>query len=305
MTQRLRLASFLSVGLVALLFSTSGWTYTRSFEVSGTEDKFCIAYLHDRGASDEAPLVVSFKGTGIYTTAHIRGLDSSLRSLLNERKIRVLTFDKPGISPGAQSRVAVVNDAKYNRYIQDDLVECATQALAALAEQRLHPIIFSGHSEGAQISIRLAAKLAEENSPLNVRIKALYLSGMPLGPWRTMLEHQLKPRSKKVFFEAYDRSNDLQLRKFGNLTTAYLRQAFALEPLEITLDRLAAINLSAKMFVYHGLNDLLTPVTRLVAYQKLNDETKGLNMVTRYYPTGHSLNRDALQDIKNDIISAL
>lgn len=270
--------------------------------VSGTEDKSCQAYFHNRSGEVRFPLILSLKGTGIYTTARSTQVEQALQLLYRQGRVTVLTLDKPGIRTDATTN-PVVDDALYNRYVQEDLVRCASEALkwAAAHGVGTGPILLSGHSEGSQIAVRLLASLMTERSPLASRISAAFLSGLPLGSWRTMLSGQLSEGHRDKFFLAFARRDDVALRRFGNLSAAYLGSVFTQEPLDQTFDRLAKLGSKTELYIYQGLMDLNTPVAPVQALESKIRQQGGLTLTARYYSAGHTLNRKAVYDITRDV----
>jgi len=295
---------------LAMLASTAE-AYTQRLVVAGLGNKQCTAYFHYMGASMVWPVLLSLRGTGIYSTAAVARLDGAERRLYEEGRITVLTLDKPGIEPDALVPTALrVDDTKYNDYVQDDLVQCSRNAMT-WAMRRVTPgahpyLLFSGHSEGAQITVRLLEMLTANGDPLAPQVKALFLSGLPMVDWRSMLKAQLNQNDRRTFFTAFQRQDDHVLRSFGNLSFHYLKAVFAQEPLARTLDRLRDEGTSARFFVYHGLYDRNTPPAAVMTFAADNRarrarHEKALNLSARYYPSGHGLNYQAIHDIRSDL----
>lgn len=269
--------------------------------VPGTPGMQCQAYFHSPDRAIRYPLVLSLKGTGIYTTARSAEVELALRGLYASGRITVVTIDKPGIVEDAGR--AIVDDSSYNRYVQEDLIRCSEAALQHAIEHAtgVGPILISAHSEGAQVAARLLADAQQRRDPLASRVKALFLSGLPLTDWRSLLAGQLADAERQRFFVAFERRDDAVLRTFGNLTTAYLARAFADEPLGKTFERLGRLGSDAEFHVYQGLADRNTPASAVRELEARELRERRLNLKTRYYPTGHALSRAAVLDIARDI----
>jgi hypothetical protein len=269
--------------------------------VGATDDKACQAYFHTRTGQIHYPIVLSLKGTGVYTTGGRGDVELALRALYASGRITVLTIDKPGIDSSAAR--PLVNDALYNRYVQEDLVRCATNALTYAADATKAPgaVFVSGHSEGAQVAVKILDRLTADAGPRAAWVKALFLSGLPLGDWRRMIAGQLNGGDRRTFFTAFEQRDDAVLRSFGNLSTAYLTQAFAGEPLDKTLARHAGRGVKAEFNVYQGLADRNTPAAAVRVLERANLQGPALNLKVHYYPTDHGLSRAAVMDIARDV----
>jgi hypothetical protein len=301
--------TLLPVVALAALWAGTAVAAVTPVAVQGLGAKHCRAYFHHVGASLKWPVMLSLRGTGVYTTATDARLDQAEQALVKSGAVTVLTLDKPGISPGKDA--VVVDDASYNAYVQDDLVACAEDALAWAARHggtgaAQGAVLLSGHSEGAQVALRLLAGLSTKQDPLAARVRGLFLSGLPMADWRHLLAAQLSPSEQEIFFTAFQRRDDGVLRTFGNLSAAYLTAAFATEPLPLTLARLQASALPARLYLYQGLFDKRTPAADVRAFVDGNRRRRlahqpALDVSPRYYPTGHGLNASALRDIEADV----
>src|SRR5262245_11032947 len=136
-------AAVISSMFAATLASAEVLTFNG--EVNAVEGKKCKAYLHVDPDAHDVALAISLQGTGIYTTGHVSRIDPALRRLARERKLAVLTLDKPGVHADA-----TVDDAMYERYSQEDLVACSRDALRWARDKSpvsmSGALYFSGHS---------------------------------------------------------------------------------------------------------------------------------------------------------------
>jgi pimeloyl-ACP methyl ester carboxylesterase len=205
-----------------------------------------------------------------------------------------------------------VDDAQYNAYVQDDLVQCSVEALQWVTERYggsagAQPyVLLSGHSEGAQVSLRLLNRLAQSHDALAARVRGLFLSGLPMTDWKRMLGAQLSEHDRQTFFTAFQRKDDHVLRTFGNLSAHYLQSVFAQETLDATLEQLAERGTDARFFIYQGLYDHHTPPGPIMDFvarnrSRMAQHQRALSLRSRFYPAGHSLNAQALRDIRRDV----
>ena len=108
----MRIAATLT--LITCLLSAPVRAETESIVVHGTAEHTCAAYFHFAGTAPHWPMLLSLRGTGIYSTATWDRLDPAERALVAAGRVTLVTLDKPGISPAATPGTVRINDKQYN-----------------------------------------------------------------------------------------------------------------------------------------------------------------------------------------------
>ena len=134
------------------------------------------------------------------------------------------------------------------------------------------------------------------------RISRLVLSGLPMTPWSEMLDMQISPPLRTLFWNSFYRRDDRSLRSFGNLTSAYLDDVFRQPTLRHTLESLGELGSHAKFFVFQGTRDHNTESIPVKAFAEANQRRRlrgmpALDWNAKFYDSGHGLNGEAVQDI--------
>ena len=229
--------------------------------------------------------------------------------LLDRGKVAVATFDKPGVAfdEGSEQKFAI-DDAIYNQHTQSDLVACAKKTLVSarksLGSRLSEKVLLAGHSEGAQVAVRLLAQLIAESAPVTKDIEALVLSSMPMGGWQIVRDTQITGETRVAF--------DLALKNYDNkairedlgfdIAATYWRDILATESPAETLRKLYGVRDVPMISVYHGLDDSLVTVDPLQSFERESNERRvagkpTLPLHVRYYQAGHSLNMAAGNDM--------
>ncbi|MFA6549291.1 MAG: hypothetical protein WCT39_05125 [Candidatus Margulisiibacteriota bacterium] len=254
-----------------------------------------------RKTDENRPLVVVLNGTGRYSMANDDELPPNIAYLLSDRKISVLTIDKPGIS-WKDSKI-VVDEKQYNQHTQKDLVRCLVNALKWTSMQKGidKKIYFVGHSEGAQIAVRTYESMLNSNSELAKQVVMLVLSGSPMQSWKTIIEKQLGDNKKEELWRALKNSDNNTIKGIGGVPVAYWRDIFSTEPLADTFKKIARLSPSASFQFFHGLEDENVSVKAVQQLEKWNvaqviGKKSSLKMSARYYLADHKLNLAAMND---------
>lgn len=268
----------------------------------------CSAYLFVDDAAKEPNLALQMWGTGIYTNASADTIHPAALPLVEQGKLAIVVFDKPGLNPDPNSsqQGALVNKFLFNKHTQKDLVSCGEASLA-WAQKILNSkkLFFIGHSEGAQLGISIADALIIRNSPLVKRLHTIYLSGTPMSPWKNILDFQLskKPKDEQdKFWNAYASCDDEYLISFAETPCAYLKDAISSPSASDVLKTMWNKNPQFRFQVFQGLFDENTVPEPVMDFEKENRERKQKNLsflkwYSRYYMGDHRLNSTAMQDM--------
>jgi len=276
--------------------------------VRGSEDKTCKTYLRNPSPEVKLPIVVYFPGTGIYSTSGEDMFIPPIEMVLKDKMAMILTIDKPGITGDQESPDGYSFDESiYFRYTQRDLVTCGINAIKQIttenSEQFSGNIILVGHSEGAQISVRILSRLMKSNSILKKNIKALLLSGSPMKDWKKILKDQLSVEELSDLLSAYEKKDDSTVRQmvesFGYI---YLQDIFTTPPLIQTLRDLWDSKPDAIFSFYHGIKDENTLVQPVWDFEEANiqrqrEKKSFLKLQARYYQADHYLNLSTMDDM--------
>jgi hypothetical protein len=284
-----------------------------SAEVDATGGRKCTAYLRVPKGADRLPLYVAQPGTGLYSTAEDASLGATANHVIETQRATVLTIDKPGVS--LNDGELAVDDAVYNRYVTSDLVACVDHALAwasSLPQARYDGHIFyAGHSEGAQVGVRLLQRMVEEHSAFLPQLWLFILSGVPLEPGEQNLKTQLQGSEKlrASIEKALREKDDAALRRFGSVAAAWFQEDFAAVPCIDVLKKLAAEHVTVPIQVFQGLQDRNTSTDFVRDFERWNADQAAagkpaLAFLARYYDAPHHLNATSTQDIARLIDTA-
>ncbi len=288
--------------LVTVTNSAKASVLTNS--VTTAEGMKCQTYLRIPEGSATLPILVTLSGSGIYSAASDQELPPHVAYLFNQKKVNVLSFDKPGIS-WVQNKV-VVNDSEYNRFTMKTLSECLEQALKwAVNNKGLKfndQIFVNAHSEGAIIAMSLLQKKDRKNDAVLKKIKMVLLSGVPMDPFKKIVSSQIPEKDSKKFWDALKRKDDSYIRTWGGVSSRYLADAFASDSLNDILKDLASRDADLNIQVFQGLNDQNVSAGAVLDFEKWNEvqakaKKPALNFSARYYEAGHNLNRTAINDM--------
>lgn len=301
---------FRGIILAALSFVfVTSVAYGASTNVKAQGELRCQAFFDAPVGGKDLPLVIALNGTGLYSMGKSSSLHPGVRYLLEtEKSVSVVSFNKPGIRLNKSSATGYdLHTESYDKHTQDDLVQCTYNAIMwALTQPQVQnqaALFFVGHSEGSQIAVRTLLKLRDEKPELLQRVQAMYLSGLPMIPWKDMLKQQVSAEQIKKIEAAIEKEdNELLLRQAGGIPASYWKNVFKSESLAETLAK-AAPSLKHIIFhVYQGLKDANTRAEPLMEFEERNlrrfSEGKDhVRWTARYYNSGHELNDSAVNDV--------
>jgi len=116
----------------------------------------CKATLKIKKNSRPKALAFYLWGTGIYSPAHPDFMDPALKPTLEDGRLAVLTFDKPGVIYSVDEKLPIPerfsDKEAFYAHTQADLVDCAENALK-WAEVTTKPkkIFLHGHSDARNV----------------------------------------------------------------------------------------------------------------------------------------------------------
>jgi hypothetical protein len=267
----------------------------------------CSSYFHQSNPSPKTPLVVMALGTGLYTTSTQNF--SVLDDAFAERKINILTIEKPGLSYDAESRDpepilrVEVDFEKIRQHTQKDLVECTLKAMDWAQEERCKtcPIVLKGHSEGVEVLGRVYKAAIEKSLSWTEQVQSLVFSGVPMESWKDSDTHQIEAfhpkglrklaiEQMKKTIERGNKEDDFILVSGTGLGSAYMQDVYQTESMHQTFVSLAAFNPRSKFYFLQGKYDQNTPSRYVKLFEQANkDLPKPLNLTATYYEAGHSL----------------
>lgn len=145
------------------------------------------------------------------------------------------------------------------------------------------------------IFTRLYAELLQTDPHMDEHIRAIVLSGAPLGSMKELFESQSgSEEERKEFWDAYARKDDKYFLELGDTGYLWIEEAVNSAPLNETFKKLADLEPRAKAPIHflHGIQDegvSILPIKELEAWNKVRKEKKlgSLNMFARYYESGH------------------
>jgi hypothetical protein len=242
-------------------------------------------------------------GTGVYTTAH-GDLDGLAKSAARDPHAAVVSFDKPGVG-ATEDGLTTVDADVFGRHTLGDLTACARRAvdlargLPRVAKSAT--VLAHGHSEGAQVWLRVLAQAAGTDARWLEAVEANLLSGLPSEPVTSGAERQLGvflPFEVEAFRTALAAHDDEYLLLLG-MPWRYLEHPWAREGAAEVLARLASRDTPIELRLYHGDRDRnapLEPVRALAAkYAPEPRGSRGLSLRLQVYP-GASHQLDARLD---------
>ncbi len=214
----------------------------------------CQAYLRIPAGATRLAFVAS--GTGTYSTT--QGDMGPLARQAGRAGVALLTVDKPGITFDGKGQLRVVADV-FRRHTLADLVECSRLA-ASWALTRMPDdarLLLHGHSEGAQVMVRMLS-----GPQLLSRVELVVLSGLPLEPVVSGATRQVAlfmPRDLPAFVHARKAHDDEWLMRLA-MPSAYLEHPTAREHLEPLFDGIAAARPGLRVELFHGEGDRNAPI---------------------------------------------
>ena len=271
----------------------------------------CCVYVRPARMSPATRIVFFENGTGVYTTAH-GDLDGLAKSASRDPHTAVVTFDKPGVGTTGAG-LTTVDPEVFGRHTLGDLSSCArraidrTRSLPHVAKSAT--VLAHGHSEGAQVWLRVLAQAAEteESSHWLDLVEANLLSGLPSEPVTSGAERQLGvflPFEVEAFRRALVTHDDDYLLLLG-MPWRYLEHPWAREGADEVLARLASRRRSLELRLFHGDRDRnapLEPIRALAAkYAPTMAHTPSLALRLQVYP-GASHQLDARLDHDLDVL---
>ncbi len=229
----------------------------------------CCVYVRPARVSPATRVVFFENGTGVYTTAH-GDLDGLAKSAARDPRAAVVTFDKPGVG-ATEAGLTTVDAEVFGRHTLGDLSSCArravdrTRALPHVAKQAT--VLAHGHSEGAQVWLRVLAQAAEsdqrdESASFLDLVEANLLSGLPSEPVTSGAERQLGvflPFEVEAFRRALATHDDEYLLLLG-MPWRYLEHPWAREGADEVLARLASRGKPLELRLFHGDRDRNAPL---------------------------------------------
>ncbi len=278
---------------------------------NGTE---CSAFLFKEETATPKNLVLQMRGSGIYSNANRKAIRSELNSLVDQGKIAVVVFEKPGLraDPISLDRGAIMDFEIYSSLTPKVLMNCGEASLIWASDLlKSQNIFIRGHSEGASVSIDIASELVAKKSTLLKSLKSLFLSGIPMN-FKDGLEVQFKTGliDKTKFWKAIETCDNKYLLGGVEVPCGYIKEIFSSITTQKVLSNLSLKSPTFKFNIYHGNFDINTPVDLVLNFEKENEKrsNKGqsfLNWEGRYYAADHSLNMTAMKDMERDLAKEL
>lgn len=218
----------------------------------------CQAYLRIPAGATRLAFVAS--GTGTYSTT--QGDMGPLARMALRSGVALLTVDKPGIGFDGKGQLRVQDDV-FRRHTLADLVECGRLSIAwALGRMPDDArLLLHGHSEGAQVMVRLLGDAAADPTLL-ARVDVVVLTGLPLEPVVSGAARQVAlfmPRELAAFTHARKTHDDQWLMRLA-MPSAYLEHPTAREHLEPLFDGIAAARPGLRVELFHGEGDRNAPI---------------------------------------------
>jgi hypothetical protein len=279
-------------GILTLLAAGCGTTryahlVERPLRSSDGDDLACPAYLTwSHEPVRDVFLVINGSGTGSSAFVH----PSFARPM--RHPVAYLTYDKPGIEArfGEGPRSLHRDDGILQKYTLGHGIACASNALR-WARERFGPSVrlhLRGHSEGAWIALLVYDALLGDDAELAASIGTLVLSGLPLEPFKDVLDQQLSwlPEGKRLR-EALASCDWALLRERLGISCAYLEDASRRPSGRELFERLAARGSAARFYIFHGTDDRNTAVAPVRALEAWNASQGHLTIEFHYYEGGH------------------
>lgn len=308
---KLRIIFFL---FFALYINSSAYAEIIASSVNAEDGLKCQAYLFKSTTPTNA-LVLEMQGTGIYSN---KKESPALATYIKRGKVDRLVFDKPGIflRKSIDTDNPDIDEAIFQMHTQNTLLDCAEKALSwaqsYAKNKKYRRIYLRGHSEGAQLSIALYKRLQAKPELANA-IKQLWLTGLPLEQWKTLVTRQLELLGKEKrdqYWKAINECDWKFLRENGETPCGYLKAAFEQPSTREDLVKLRESKAKASIQVFQGLSDVNAKTDDVFSFDKENqaliDENKpALNFQVRYYAADHGMNDTSKADLIRLISSEL
>jgi hypothetical protein len=222
--------------------------------------------------------------------------------------VAYLTWDKPGIRARfGDPRSLHRDDGILSRYTLGHGVACATNALR-WARERFGPSVrlhLRGHSEGAWIALIVYDALLSGDAEMAASISTLVLSGLPLEPFKDILDQQLAwlPDGKRLR-GALASCDWALLREHLGVSCAYVEDAARRPSGRELFERLAARRSVARFYIFQGTDDRNTSVARVRALEAWNASRGHLSLEFHYYAGAHQGSDSARAEMAR-LLSAL
>ncbi len=267
----------------------------------------CQTYLF-KSSTPASALLLEMQDTGIYSN---KKESPALVQYIKQGKVDRLVFDKPGISlrKSTDTDNPDLDEVTFQKHTQKTLIDCAEKALSwaqyYAKNKKYKRIYFRGHSEGAQLSIALYNRLQSKPELANI-VQQLWLTGLPLEPWKTLVTRQLEQLGKEKRDQYWKAINDCDwtfLRVNGETPCGYLKNAFEQASTREELVKLREAKVKASIQVFQGLNDVNAKTDDVFLFDKenqnfINEGKPALDFQARYYAADHGMN----DTTKNDFI---
>jgi pimeloyl-ACP methyl ester carboxylesterase len=281
------------IGLVLTPACGARYEHLAERNLSSTDSLTCPGYLV-WAKEPVRDVVLVINGSGTLSNAFVH---PSFQEVMNTHRVAYSTYDKPGIrAPFGDPAAVTRNEALIQRYTIGHGVACATETLRWAREQfgasvRVH---VRGHSEGTLVALYTYDALLESDAELAARIETFMLSGLALEPFGDILERQLTwlpdgDRLRKAFASC----DWPALKDRMGISCAYVEDATRRPSGRAMFERLAVRAPAARFLIFHGSNDLNTPVEPVRALEAWNASKGHLEMEFHYYDGGHAGSEEA------------
>lgn len=289
-----------------VVFSANAWpvvTVTQGEVVSGTGLK-CKTTL--RIAENARPKAIGMFvwGTGIYTNANDDIVDPAYKKPLEDGRLAVLSYDKPGVRYGVSDSEPIEqrleNKDMFYAHTQADLVDCAEHALkwARSIIGGDSKVFLHGHSEGTMIFTKLLTRLNDSKSDLLSKIDTVFFTGFAADAWKDIFEYQVTtipqdyPGGLTSLYETIEKcDNDFLIQRYENACT-YYKAAFEDVSMASHYRDMWKNPPAVRIRVYHGLQDPYTSAKPVRILDEENTKRRmqnlsALDFTVRYYTGGH------------------
>ena len=255
--------------------NANGMTLEVADVAADTAGLRCCTYLRRPTGATASRVAYVQNGMGIYSTADgdVAGIAPSA---LATGAFALLTIDKPGISVDETGKTTM-NREVYRQHTLADLVTCGQHAIDWATSRpsiaKRATLVVHGHSEGAQMAVRMLA-VAASSKPQSLldRVELTVLTGLPMEPVVRGAERQLgifMPFEVNTFHQALVYRDDRYLLDLG-LGSRYLEHPTAHEALEGVMTDLAKRRPGLRVEVFHGDRDLNAPVELVRSFAEKN-----------------------------------
>jgi hypothetical protein len=273
------------------------YAYLVQRELAAGDELRCGGYLvWNHEPVRDVFLVIN--GSGTLSNAFVH---PSFRELLDEHGVAYSTYDKPGIRAPFGDPAEVSRDsASIQQYTLGHGVACATGALEWAREQfgasvRLH---VRGHSEGTLVALYTYDALLDADPELAAQISTFVLSGLALEPFQDILDRQLAalPGGDRLR-EAFATCDWALLERSLGVSCAYVDDARQRPSGRALFERLAMRSSGARFYIFHGVQDTLTPVEPVRALETWNRAEGQLPIEFHYYEGEHAGSEAAREEV--------